>query len=76
MENVKVVIRSHQSKKDIQYKGQQRHTIQWPTKTYNTMSNKDIQYNDQKGHTIQWPKKNKTKRAYNDLQNITQIIKD
>ena len=40
------------------------------------MANKDIQYNDQKRHTIQWPKKNKTKRAYNDLQNITQIIKD
>jgi hypothetical protein len=68
MENVKVVIRSHQSKKDIQYKSQKRHTIQWPKKTYNTMANKDIQYNGKKrtrprGHT-------------NDLQNITQIIKD
>jgi hypothetical protein len=57
MENVKVVIRSHQSKKDIQYKGQKRHTIQWPTKTYNTMAKKDIQYNGHKRHTIQWPKK-------------------
>ena len=51
------------AKKDIQYKGQKRHTIQWPTKTYNTMAikdiqyngKKDIQYNDQKRHTIQWP---------------------
>ena len=34
------------AKKDIQYNGHKRHTIQWPIKTYNTMAKKE---QDQEG---------------------------